>query len=54
MRLLMSNKHFHEGKDGTEEYQAQDYILNVSSLVGLNPDEVTYKQLQDQLVLRHS
>ena len=45
MRLLMSNQHFHEGKKGTEEYEAQKYIEEVSGMIGLNPEEVTYNQL---------
>ena len=34
----MSNKFFHEGKDGTEELEAQSYIEDVSKLVGLEAD----------------
>ena len=30
-------------QDGTEEYEAERYIVEVSKLVGLDPDQVTYK-----------
>ena len=45
MRLPMSNQYFHEGKLGTEEPEAQRYMEEVSELVGLKPEEETYKQL---------
>ena len=50
----MSNQHFHEGKEGTEEFMAQDYIMKISEVVGLNPDEVTYNKIQARIMSRHT
>ena len=41
----MSNQFFHQGKKGTEELEAQEYIIKICSMMELNPDETTYEQL---------
>ena len=54
MRLLISNQHFPEGKEGTEENEAQEYILRICKVIELDPDEISYNKLQQTMITRHS
>ena len=42
MRLLISNKLFHENKEGTEEFEAQDYIELTVKKMNLLPEDIDY------------
>ena len=45
MRLLISIDHFHKGKEGTINEEAQVYIQNICRMMELDPDVVTYNGL---------
>ena len=54
MRLLMSNKHFHEDKEGTEESNAQDYIELTVRKMNLKPEDIDYPFLKKSIYNRHT
>ena len=54
MRLLMSNKHFHENKEGTEEFTAQDYIELTVRKMNQQPEDIDYPYLKNKIYNRHT
>ena len=54
MRLLISNKHFHENKEGTEEFNAQDYIELTVRKMNLEPEDIDYPYLKKKIYNRHT
>ena len=54
MRLLFSNKHFHEGKAGTYEEEANNYIISIIQTMKLDINQANYKQLKERISIRHT
>ena len=54
MRLLISNKHFHENKEGTEEFNAQDYIELTVNKLNLELEDTDYADLKRRIYNRHT
>ena len=54
MRLLFSNKLFHENKKGTYEEEANQYIINIIQNMKLYINQANYKQLKDKIYSRHT
>ena len=54
MRLLFSNKHFHEGKAGTYEEEANNYIISIIQTMKLDINQANYKQLKERIASRHT
>ena len=54
MRLLQSNKFFHENKEGTIERNAEKYIIELCKTMNMDPDEKSYNDLRQRLANRHT
>ena len=50
----MSNHHFHLNKEGTEEFNAQEYIEKTVRMMNLEPDNINYIELKKKIYNRHT
>ena len=50
----MSNKHFHESKEGTEEFNAQDYLELTVKKMNLELEDTDYPDLKKRIYNRHT
>ena len=50
----MSNKHFHEGKEGTEEFNAQDYLELTVKKMNLELGDTNYPDLKKRIYNKHT